>query len=71
MNDSTPRPASRHGTLSRFRALSEAVREHERATMNGVIPRRPRDRTLYEALREIEDSLPLSLSERKRNLSSR
>jgi hypothetical protein len=47
------------------------VREHERATMNGVIPRRPRDRTLYEALREIEDSLPLSLSERKRNLSSR
>jgi hypothetical protein len=69
VNNSTPRPACRHGTLSRFRALSEAVREHERAASNGVIPRRRRDLTLYEALEAIENSLPLS--ERDRNLSSR
>lgn len=69
MNNSPPRPASRHGTLSRFRALSEAVREHERATSNGVIPRRRRDLTLYKALGRIEESLPLS--EGEQNLSSR
>jgi hypothetical protein len=51
-------PASRHGTLSRFRLLAEAVEEHRRAATDrgGILSR---DRALYDRLIELERSLPI------------
>jgi hypothetical protein len=51
-------PASRHGTLSRFRRLADAVREHQEASRKrgGVLAR---DRGLYDRLAELERSLPV------------
>jgi hypothetical protein len=51
-------PASRHGTLSRFRLLAGAVEEHRRgATDRGGIL--SRDQALYDRLAELERSLPI------------
>lgn len=50
-------PASRHGTLTRLQALSEAVRKHQRATKGRSVPKRPADHALYSRLAEIESSL--------------
>jgi hypothetical protein len=51
-------PASRHGTLSRFRLLAEAVEAHRRASAErgGILSR---DRGLYDRLAELEQSLPI------------
>jgi hypothetical protein len=51
-------PASRHGTLSRFRLLSDAVEAHRRASADrgGILAR---DRELYDRLAELESSLPV------------
>jgi hypothetical protein len=64
VSDPRPTPASRHGTLSRFWQLRDAVREHEEMTQDGVTPRRARDSALYEALEEIEGSLPIGSTAR-------
>jgi hypothetical protein len=51
-------PASRHGTLSRFRLLAETVEAHRRASLErgGILSR---DQALYERLAELERSLPI------------
>ena len=51
-------PASRHGTLSRFRLLAEAVEAHRRASgeRGGILSR---DKALYDLLDELEQSLPI------------
>jgi hypothetical protein len=51
-------PASRHGTLSRFRLLAEAVETHQSATRErgGILSR---DQELYDRLAELERSLPI------------
>jgi hypothetical protein len=51
-------PASRHGTLSRFRLLAEAVEAHRSASgaRGGILSR---DQALYERLAELEQSLPI------------
>jgi hypothetical protein len=51
-------PASRHGTLSRFRLLAEAVEAHQRASAErgGILSR---DQALYDRLAELERSLPI------------
>ena len=51
-------PASRHGTLSRFRLLAEAVEAHRRASgeRGGILSR---DQALYDRLDELERSLPI------------
>jgi hypothetical protein len=51
---------ARHGTLSRFVALAEAVRLHEQATESGAVARRPRAHSLYKRLHELEQSLPIA-----------
>jgi hypothetical protein len=53
-------PAARHGNLSRFRALADAVRRHEEASGAPLASRRSRDLSLYERLDELERSLPLA-----------
>jgi len=58
VSDATQFSGGRHGTLSRFHALSEAVRRHEQARADGAAPHRERDNDLYERLRELERSLP-------------
>lgn len=51
-------PASRHGTLSRFRLLADAVEAHRRASgeRGGILSR---DQALYERLAELERSIPI------------
>ena len=51
-------PASRHGTLSRFRLLAEAVEVHRResAERGGILSR---DQDLYDRLDQLERSLPI------------
>ena len=51
-------PAARHGTLSRFRRLADAVREHQDVSRErgGILAR---DEALYELLADLERSLPL------------
>jgi hypothetical protein len=52
-------PSARHGSLSRFLALSEAVKRHEAAAASGGASARPGDRDLYQHLRDLERSLPV------------
>jgi hypothetical protein len=41
-------------SASELSELAEAVREHERITTRGTVPKRPADHQLYRRLTEIE-----------------
>jgi hypothetical protein len=50
---------NRHGNLTRFLKLSDAVREHEKAANESDRPLRERDRALYETVERLRRSIPI------------